>query len=78
MKKTRPELQAKKWYANALLKLVIEKQRNPGCTIAMGLPDCKEYDCLRKDTITVLKQIGIDFFIVNNKHEVEFIDHKEA
>lgn len=67
MKRTDPKLQAKHWFGEALLSLLIAKSKNPNCKIAIGLPKFKVYEGLLEDISFVMEKLEIGYVLVDEK-----------
>lgn len=70
VKRTNPTLQAKHWFADALLKVVRMQNANPRAEVAMCLPTSPRYDSLVAETFRALQRSGIGVFFVNPSGEV--------
>ena len=71
LKPTPSNLQAKHWFAEALLSLIIKKNQMPDVEIALGLPDFPKYRELIDGVNCLRKAIGLRFFIVRRNGQVE-------
>ena len=70
-KRTHPNLQAKHWFAEALLSLIIAKSENPKIKIAIGLPNFKKYRELIDKTGYFRKIFGLTCYWVNEDGTVK-------
>jgi hypothetical protein len=73
VKRTNPALQAKHWFADALLKMVRLRGKRPDVTLAMAFPDAPRYRSLLGETSKPLRQLGIGVFIVTADGRVEAV-----
>lgn len=64
-KPTNPKLQAKHWFGEALLSLLIAKSKNPGCKITVGLPKFRIYERLLEDISLVMEKLEIGYVLVD-------------
>jgi hypothetical protein len=64
LKRTNPTLQAKHWFADALLKLVRIRGKRPDVSAAMPFPDSPRYRSLIEETREPLRQLGVGLFVV--------------
>jgi hypothetical protein len=71
VKRTNPTLQAKHWFADALLKLVRLRGTRPDVEGAMAFPDAPRYRSLIKETRGPLQQLGIGLYFVGADGTVE-------
>ena len=69
-KPTNPKLQAKHWFGEALLSLLMAKSENPDCKIVMGLPDFKKYRELLDKVEFVIKKLDMGYILVEEKGDV--------
>lgn len=69
VKPTAPSVQARHWYAQAVLKAMLTRDDHPDYEIAIGLPDAPTYRTLHRRTRSSLDQLSI---------KVMFIDPKES
>lgn len=56
-KRTDPKLQAKHWFGEALLSLLIAKSKNPSYKIAVGLTKFRVYEKLLEDISLVMGKL---------------------
>jgi hypothetical protein len=68
-KPTDPRLQAKHWFAELLLSLLIQKSKGPATLLAMGLPKFETYQRLLNKTEH--KKLGFTCFIVDQDGNIE-------
>lgn len=73
VKRTNPTLQAKHWFADALLKLVRLQGTRPGVEAAMAFPDAPRYRSLVEETRGPLRQLGIGLYFIGAEGTVEVI-----
>lgn len=64
VKRTNPTLQAKHWFADALLKLVRLRGTRPDTEAAVAFPDAPRYRSLIEETRGPLQQLGIGLYLV--------------
>jgi hypothetical protein len=72
-KKTKPSTQAGHWFSEALLCLIIAKNRHPDYAIAMALPKMPEpdrYENLWREVKWVADKIGMICYWINQNNEV--------
>ena len=70
-KPTPPNLQAKHWFAEALLAIVREKHREPNSIVAIGLPRKPIYEKLIKEVKDVLcRCLDLLFILVHENGEI--------
>lgn len=73
-KPTHPNLQAKHWFSEALLSLVLEKCKDwNNVRIAMGLPRFQKYDELCSRIAPLREAIGIKIYFVYESGKIEEI-----
>lgn len=73
VKRTNPTLQAKHWFADALLKLVRIRGTRPNLAVAMAFPDAPRYRSLIEETREPLRQLAIGLFVVMPEGRVEVV-----
>lgn len=71
LKITRPNEQAKKWYAHALVPAMRLRAREPNSLSVMCFPDFPVYRQLYADTAPALRAAGIDVWVVTQAGAVE-------
>jgi hypothetical protein len=71
VKRTNPTLQAKHWFADALLKMVRLRGKRPDVAPAMAFPDAPRYRSLLEETREPLRQLGIGLYFVTPDGRVE-------
>jgi hypothetical protein len=76
-KPTNPNLQAKHWFAEALLSLIIAKSENPKINIAMGLPFKEKYKELINKITYFRKQFDLTFYLVDENGNIKEIGGDE-
>jgi hypothetical protein len=69
-KPTNPRLQAKHWFGEALLALLIAKSNNTELEISLGLPKKQIYIDLLNDTSWARRIMGISCYIVDESGDV--------
>lgn len=68
-KPTAPSVQARHWYAQAVLKAMLTRNDHPSYEIAIALPDAPTYRALYRRTLGSLQQLDITIlFIANDGH----------
>jgi len=73
VKRTNPALQAKHWFADALLKLVRIRGTRSQWAAAMAFPEAPRYRSLIEETREPLRKLGIGLFIVFADGQVEVV-----
>jgi len=66
-KPTNPNLQAKHWFGEALLALLMAKSENSDCKIVIGLPDFRKYRNLLDKIKFVMEKLEIGYILVDEK-----------
>jgi hypothetical protein len=74
-KRTSPKLQAKHWFAEALLSLIRAKEKDAGLLAAMGIPKMAVYERLWEETKGSMKVLGITCFWVSEDGTVTHSGH---
>jgi hypothetical protein len=69
-KPTQPTLQAKHWFAEALLAAIRCQSKNPGYSVAIAFPDVPRYRSLIASTRHALARLAICAFLVQESGEV--------
>lgn len=69
VKRTDPTLQAKHWYADALLKVLRLRETHPEDRVAMAFPTKPRYRSLLAETATTLRTMRIDVFLLEEDGE---------
>jgi hypothetical protein len=64
VKPTQPTLQAKHWYAWALLSAIRLREQYPDDHVAIGLPEAPRYRALVRENQNALRLLRIEIFIV--------------
>ncbi len=64
VKPTIPATQARHWYAQALLKVMLTRDEHPEYEIAIGLPEAPTYRSLVRRTARSLERLGIQILFV--------------
>lgn len=62
---TRPPVQARHWYASALLTTLLTKEAHSDWTLALALPDFPTYRRLLERTASSLSALDIDAYLVS-------------
>ena len=70
VKRTNPTLQAKHWFADALLKTLRMRSSHPDAELAICLPSAPRYDSLLSETEPSLRRLGIGVFVVDEEGAV--------
>ena len=70
VKRTQPSLQAKHWYADALLKVVRLRDKHPLDEVAMAFPDIPRYRSLIQEIERSLRALRIGAFVVEQTGSV--------
>ena len=74
-KPTHPNLQAKHWFSEALLTLLLAKCNDWDTKISFGLPDFPKYRELIAKITPIMKNAEIDCIFVKENGDVERISH---
>lgn len=69
-KPTRPPVQARHWYAGALLTTMLTKGTQPDWTLALALPDFPTYRSLLARTASSLRALDVDVYLVSEEGRV--------
>jgi len=69
-KPTKPNLQAKHWFGEALLALLKAKSKNSLCKIAIGLPIFRIYEKLLEEINFVIEKLEIGYILVDKNGNV--------
>ena len=78
-KPTPPKLQAKHWFAEALLAITREKRREPGSIVAIGLPRKPVYEELIEEVKDILcKCLNPLFILVHENGEVHTLSCQQT
>jgi len=79
VKRTNPTLQAKHWFADAMLKLVRLRGTRPDFEVAMALPDAPRYRSLTRETLGPLRRLDIGLYFVSPDGGVdEILPHRRG
>ena len=77
-KPTPPNLQARHWFAEALLAAIRSKYREPRSIIAIGLPKIRIYEKLVEEIRAVLRDyITLQFILVSANGKVEWLTYND-
>jgi hypothetical protein len=69
-KRTNPSTQARHWFGEALLELVLAKSKDENIQIALGLPDKKVYRNLLERIKWFREKVGLLCYLVDEHGEV--------
>jgi len=73
-KPTKPDTQAKHWFAEALLQVLLAKSKNPNAVVCMAFPKFQVYERLISRLKYILtKNLGINCYLVDEKGKVKEI-----
>ena len=72
-KPTQPTLQAKHWFAEALLAAILVQSKHPAYTVAIAFPDMPRYRSLIDSTRNALTRVGLGVFLVKNGGAVDAV-----
>lgn len=72
-KPTNPRLQAKHWFAEALLTLLLAKSKNTTLEISLGFPKKERFIDLLNDISWARKIMGISCYIVDESGDVKLL-----
>lgn len=70
-KRTHPSLQARHWYAEAMLSVLLRRHERPEAEIALGLPETRRYRELFSRTAASLDLLGIGLYLVRADGSVQ-------
>lgn len=76
-KRANPSTQARHWFGEALLELILAKGDNENLQIALGLPDFPVYANLIKRITWFRKNIRLFYYLVTKDSEVDFLSPDE-
>jgi hypothetical protein len=65
-KPTQPTLQARHWFAEALLAAILVQSKHPTYTVAIAFPDMPRYHSLIESTRNALTRVGLGVFLVKD------------
>jgi len=65
-KPTQPTLQAKHWFAEALLAAILVQSKHPAYTVAIAFPHMPRYRSLIDSTRNALTRVGLGVFLVQD------------
>ncbi len=78
-KPTRPEQQAKKWYAEALLSAILHRGEAPDDEVILGFPEMPVYEDLIRRTGWAIPMLRVNVYLVTQKGEVRpALDRRRA
>jgi len=69
-KRTRPQVQARHWFAEALFEILLAKCENNNLQIALGFPDFPVYISFLKRIKWLRERLGIRYYLVTEEGEV--------
>lgn len=72
-KPTKPRSQAKHWYAEVLLSLVLAKEQDSELQISIGLPRFTRYLELLENTAWARSVLGIKCYLVTESGDIQII-----
>lgn len=72
-KRTNPSLQAKHWFAHALLKVCQLREIHPHDRVGLVYPDIDRYRTLADSVATTLREIRLDLYFVSEDGLVDFV-----
>lgn len=70
VKRTQPSLQAKHWYADAVLSALRLRTKHPDDRVVIAFPDMTRYRNLASETTAPLHKVGIETWFVTESGEV--------
>ncbi len=70
-KPTQPTLQAKHWFAEALLAAILVQSKHPTYAVAIAFPNIRRYRCLIDSTRNALTRVGLGVFLVEDGGAVD-------
>lgn len=73
-KPTQPTVQARHWFAGALLSAVMLRDIAPGQRVAIAFPDMPRYRDLLARTANSLAMLGVEPMLVDDAGNVEMVD----
>jgi hypothetical protein len=71
VKRTNPALQAKHWFADALLKMIRLRGKRPDVAVALVFPEARRYRALFNETFQPLRRLGIGVYFVSADGKVD-------
>lgn len=71
---TNPRLQARHWFAEALLTLMLAKSKDPTLEISLGLPTKERYISLLNNTLWARKIMGLTCYMVDESGNVKLLE----
>ena len=72
-KRTEPDLQAKHWFSEALLQVLLAKSENPNAVVCMGFPKFQVYEELINQLKDILQNLKIICYLVDENGKVTSI-----
>jgi hypothetical protein len=73
-KPTAPTLQARHWFAGAVLSAMALRDKEPGARVAIALPDYPRYRALVGAVRDSLNRLGVELIFVTEQGVVSFLD----
>jgi hypothetical protein len=73
IKRTNPTLQAKHWYADAMLKSLRYQGKHPGVGVAIAVPDFPRYRSLLAETSGSLRTLGVAVLLAGEQSVTELL-----
>jgi hypothetical protein len=64
-------VQARHWYAQAVLKAILTRNDHPHYVVAIALPDAPTYRSLHQRTLGSLRLLGITIFLIASNGQVQ-------
>jgi Holliday junction resolvase-like predicted endonuclease len=71
IKPTSPSVQARHWYAQAVLKAILTRNDHPHYVVAIALPDAPTYRSLHQRTLGSLQLLDITTFLIAGNGQVQ-------
>lgn len=72
-KPTNPNLQAKHWFSEVLLQVLLAKSENTNAVVCMGLPKFPLYEKLIGQLEHILRDLGVICYLVDENGEITVI-----
>lgn len=69
-KPTDPKLKARHWFGEALLALLMAKNKNPDCKMVIGIPSFKKYRDMLDKMKFVMKKLDMGYILVDERGNV--------
>jgi len=77
VKRASRSTQARHWFAEAIMELILAKSRDENIQIALGLPEFKVYKNLLNKIKWFRQKVGLLCYLVNEKGEVKLLKPEE-